>query len=486
MLQLDPPRSISRLQAVIGAILVGGFIVLAAVIIAVMPGAGAATSSPRLSVSPSSQRVSAGETLAIDVRVSNSLTTTVERAIIRLSYDRQQLVPINSHFSRNSDWVMNLTDSEVKIELRDIGAGKSRTGTIYFTVQPVQPGNTIVTPEASLSWRAGSRSGRSSDTGPDVLIFAPQAQEVAAAAYVSPGSGPIGGKFMATGNGLIAGERVSAWLNTPAGVRSLNDADLLANGQGNVSYSIDSSNLAPGGYGLVFYGHESTRTLVAPFAIGENVPPPPPVAPPAAPPPPPPPAAGGSASVAPPTGMVGGSYLATGNGFIAGERISAWLNTPSGVRSIDDSKLTANGQGVTTLLFNSGDMAPGNYKIVLYGQESARIVAAPFTISVSAPAPVAPAPPSQAPGITISPGTATTGTLFYVNAVGFEGNEAVSAWLNMPGETVQAIDVEIKANGQGSIVFAFNSTGLRAGNYGLVVYGRDSKRTLVVPFMIGR
>jgi len=91
--------------------------------------------------------------------------------------------------------------------------------------------------------------------------------------------------------------------------------------------------------------------------------------------------------------------------------------------------------------------------------------------------------PGAPPSTNIEPKAAAAGTQFRAYARGFQGGEPISIWLNTPGG-VQALDGSFSANSAGEVWPEFSSGGLAPGSYGLVIYGRSSGQTLVVPFAI--
>lgn len=185
-----------------------------------------------------------------------------------------------------------------------------------------------------------------------------------------------------------------------------------------------------------------------------------------------------------------GSYFhAYASGFAAGERVSIWLNTPSGVADVPH-ELYANDHGEVWPEFSSAGFGPGSYGLVIYGQESTQTLVVPFTLTGEPLPPEwnagggdTPQPPAPAPPVNIEPKAAPSGTFFKAYASGFHGGEGISIWLNTPAG-VQGIDAWFVANDAGEVWPEFSSDGLAPGSYQLVIYGRDSGITQVVPFAI--
>jgi hypothetical protein len=399
----------------LGGLLALGTIVLALVIFGLSRGATAASETePKVDVSADSLQISPGDTLSIKVRVTNPLTSTLSKIVVKLDYDSDQLTPIDSDFQRDNDWVSDLSDSRVTLTLMNIGAGKSRSGTILFRVNRPDPGNTSVEVHAKFNWYVNDSAGRlvmqgsGSDRGREPLIVAPDGvltdpNVIASApqAAIDPSSGGPGTQFRAYARGFQSGERISIWLNTPTGVAAV-PHDLTANENGEVWPEFSSAGLAPGSYGLVIYGQESTQTLVVPFTVSAAAAPMPASAPPpsaavqpfavppevalwaaavplagvpqaAAPPAVP-------ATIEPQAAAAGTQFRAYASGFQSGEPVSIWLNTPGGVQGLDGS-FQANSAGEVRPEFSSDGLAPGAYGLVIYGRNSGQTHVVPFTIT---------------------------------------------------------------------------------------------------------
>lgn len=155
-------------------------------------------------------------------------------------------------------------------------------------------------------------------------------------------------------------------------------------------------------------------------------------------------------------------------GFEPGEQVVTWLNTPAGVQPLALSG-TADGNGTVQLQFNSAGLAPGNYSVVVHGLDSDYNSVLSFTITASNVAAAT---------------TSVAGILIPVNMSGFKPDEQIVTWLNAPAG-VQPLALSGTADGNGNVQLQFNTAGLSAGYYGLVVHGRSSGVEHVLPFSVG-
>lgn len=380
-------NSRQRLRVLLGWALAAAAVVLAVIVFSASRGTSAATNSaPDVDLSADSHQLRPGDTFSIKVRITNPLTTTLDKIVVKLNYDSAQITPIDSDFNHDSDWVSSLSSSRITLTFKDIGANKSRSGKVFFRVNQPAPGNTSVDVHAKFNWyvndSAGTliKQGSGSTDGSSPLIVAPDGVltnrdviDSAPRTAIDPLAGVTGTRFRAYASGFAGGERISIWLNTPSGVADI-PHDLIANDRGEIWPEFASDNLAPGSYGLVIYGQDSTQTLVVPFTVsaaggGGGAP--------ANPQPPAP--APQLANIEPKAAAAGTQFHAYGSGFAGGEDVSIWLNTPSGVSGIDRS-FSTNGAGEVWPEFSSDGLAPGSYGLVIYGRDSGRTLVVPFTI----------------------------------------------------------------------------------------------------------
>jgi hypothetical protein len=269
-----------RLRLILGALLALGALALSLMIFSLSHSASAADTEPDVDVSAETLQLAPGDTLGIKFHISNPFTSTLAYVVLKFDYDSSQLTPIGSEFQNDNDWVSDLSSERVTLTFQNIDAGKSRSGTVLFRVNQPDPGNTSVAVHAKFNWQTKNsdglllKDGSGSDSGPDALIVAPDGVltnpdviDSAPQAAIEPASGGAGTVFHAHASGFMAGERISIWLNTPSGVAAV-PHDLLASDSGEVWPAFNGDGLAPGQYGLVISGQQSTQTLVVPFAVG--------------------------------------------------------------------------------------------------------------------------------------------------------------------------------------------------------------------------
>lgn len=236
------------------------------------------------------------------------------------------------------------------------------------------------------------------------LIGATQAQSLGAGS-ATPGIGLAGTNFAIVATGFMGstqdadednsrGERASYWVNTPGGgiisVETLAEADsegrttrpliTTANTDGRVAFSwLAPKDLVAGDYSIVIHGLSSQYEAQIFFAIAPQ----------------------GSqtviqTTVVPPAAPVGTTFQFVATGYVE-ERVSYWINTPSGAvisteprdqEDDEDAATTrplqdqADEDGKATVAWTApAGLVPGAYSMVIHGLTSQHEVQIFFTIS---------------------------------------------------------------------------------------------------------
>ncbi|MBC8075599.1 MAG: hypothetical protein H7Y32_05940, partial [Chloroflexales bacterium] len=87
----------------------------------------------------------------------------------------------------------------------------------------------------------------------------------------------------------------------------------------------------------------------------------------------------------------------------------------------------------------------------------------------------------------VYPSPARPGTVLGFIAQGFDPNETVSLWLNLPGGAVRGLPYQAIAAGDGGVLIGFRTLDSDPdGFYSLVAYGTKTQRQIVAPFQLRR
>jgi hypothetical protein len=159
------------------------------------------------------------------------------------------------------------------------------------------------------------------------------------------------------------------------------DASAGAGADGALQFTLDTTGLPNGSYGLVVYDRTDNTEQVVPFTIKPNAP------------------SSGLALQAAPAGPIGAGTMLTitGTGYGANEPVSFWINLPAGavpataslgqgdttvtgsVAGLDKLGSTDAGGGLSYTLDTTG-LPAGNYSLVGEGDNSRLVEVVNFTI----------------------------------------------------------------------------------------------------------
>lgn len=314
------------------------------------------------------------------------------------------------------------------------------------------------------------------------LAAAPAAQAATAPGSVTPDTGTQGTRFVFLANGFAANERVGSWANTPDGRAIAYTTGALPNtlSDGSISWSwVAPVDIQPGTWQFVVQGISSGTVRVFTFGINPASS----VAPSAA------------YNIQPASGRPGQIFGFYATGFTEGEAVNATVRMPDG--SPFDATLTYDqaaraGGRVDGRWFSPADTTHyGTWQIVLRGAKSGVTVTIPATIAAPA------APPTPAPSV--SPAVGRPGMTFLFKMSGFQPNELLSAWANVPNGTVLPIDSSVfqpairdvpkdwqwRAGDDGSVSFSWAvPADAVPGTWSLVVQGRTSGAAQVAAFQV--
>jgi hypothetical protein len=214
-------------------------------------------------------RVVPGMTLEYEIRAKNYGLGGANADRVTLPYTKSQMIVETARFSKQGDWVSELTDGHVTATFNDVAPGELRKATIVFRVNRNLPNGAVISTRATTSW-SDDRDGSSwrSNWAP---ILAGQTNDSAPWVWlaVEPLGGYSGANHRFFSDRFIPGEGVVSWLNTPNGVRAL-DLRGIADEFGRVTLDFQSSGLTPGAHSLVVYGARSNLIAIATFYVWQR------------------------------------------------------------------------------------------------------------------------------------------------------------------------------------------------------------------------
>lgn len=301
------------------------------------------------------------------------------------------------------------------------------------------------------------------------LAVAPRA---AAETLVRPEQGDPGSRFTFLADGFQARERVSFWLNSPAGGVLATEVEgqspVSADGQTSWSW-VAPSGIQPGRWQMVAFGNSSQVTRVLNFTIrGQTAPDNEP-----------------QTNVFPSVidqGQIARFFV---DGYNPGETVEMFFLDPngqrrsSGVLRVENYTASAGGR-VDGSWQPLADTQLGIWQLVATGQRSGVVRTVKITVGT-------PNPPTAR--TTVSPEVGRRGMTFLFTASGFRIGEEVSVWLNAPDGRVLEAEVDDLGRVRGDAVARWSwraPADAALGGWQMVAQGRDSGFQAVISFRIAQ
>jgi hypothetical protein len=225
-----------------------------------------------------------GSAFTYQIAVTNAGPGFAEHTRVDLPLDANVVVDDFTGGSA-SIFVETLNPDMISIQFGELGPGSTTTVSVSAHVSADAPAALTLSGHAVVNWDDANpnRSRASNDVtsqggnGAAPVLTVPL--QIAADGPVDAGTA-----LAVTGTTYAAGERVSLWINTPAGItlpaESLGQTDSLLSGtvvgldalgladdQGTFAYTLDTTGLPSGTYSLVAHGWTSGLEAVAGFTI---------------------------------------------------------------------------------------------------------------------------------------------------------------------------------------------------------------------------
>lgn len=210
--------------------------------------------------------VQRGGILRHDIRVRNYGAGPAGQVEIMIPYDGAKIVPVNSAFEEEGDFVSELEDNHVTVVFGPLAAGEERSGAIFWSVDETLPDETVISIRGYTTWTDAQGTGSQATNWAPVLVGALNESSPYVFVAVTPEAAPQGTILNIYSDRFLPEEPIVAWLNTPDGVRAI-EADYTSDSYGRIALALPSAELAPAGYEIVLYGTRSKLTGVQGFTI---------------------------------------------------------------------------------------------------------------------------------------------------------------------------------------------------------------------------
>jgi Large extracellular alpha-helical protein len=216
---------------------------------------------------------------------------------------------------------------------------------------------------------------------------------------VSPERGLPGTTFTFFANGFQPREEVSYWATDPNGDVLVNNTKVRANKEGRIDWSWDAPNYPIyGTWTMTAFSRETRAYRKISFEIVQS--------PEAA-------AADALATVEPPAGPAGTTFLFRMGGFDPNGRLTYWVTAPDGSTSSSGKQFPSNEQGIAEFEWKSPENAlEGTWTMVFFSFETTLTRRVNFVIGEGEPA------PAPQVSLTVDPPSAPRGTTLTFVATG--------------------------------------------------------------------
>lgn len=211
-------------------------------------------------------RVKPGDKLEYEIRAKNYGKGDANVNRVTLPFNKDQLTVVTARFTKNGDWISELTNDHITVNFNAVAPGEVRKATIVFQVKGNLPDNAVISMRATTNWSDERNGGSGPSNWAPILVGKTNDTAQWTWLTVEPLGGYAGTNHRFFSDRFIPGEGVVTWLNTPTGAKAL-DLKGVADASGRVTMDFRSTNLNPGTYSLVFFGSRSNLTAIATFYV---------------------------------------------------------------------------------------------------------------------------------------------------------------------------------------------------------------------------
>lgn len=210
----------------------------------------------------------AGSIVTTEIVVGNIGKGIAKDVSVTVPFDPSEVRILDASFSSPQAWVSSLDASSLTINTGSLSANEVVTGTLRMQVIETLTPGTSLAEQLSFTWRDSDRGGSGKSNLTILAVTGAVDDRPTYTMSVEPAAAGAGGNFSFSSNLFAPKEPVGVWFNQPDGTVNATVATLRAEEDGTLTVDFTSdTNLAPGTYSMVFYGHWTQFTVVAPFTI---------------------------------------------------------------------------------------------------------------------------------------------------------------------------------------------------------------------------
>lgn len=209
----------------------------------------------------------AGSVVSYDLIVGNLGDGQASDVSVKLTFDPTQIQVIDTTMHLPTTWLSARGTDWVTVNTGVIPPQTtSLVATLRFTVQKGVRVGTSLVKRATFAWNDHGGGGYGTSNLPIVSVAAKRDQRALYAMQAEPSVGTAGTTFAFSSGLLAPKEPVGIWYNDPSGT-PVAHATYYADEEGVLKVNFITTGLRPGTYTMVFYGHVSGFTILAPFTI---------------------------------------------------------------------------------------------------------------------------------------------------------------------------------------------------------------------------
>lgn len=209
-----------------------------------------------------------GSVVVIDLVVGNIGKGSANDVTIVMPFDPTAVRVLDATFSSPSAWVSNVGPTSLTIRTGRIGADGSISGTVRMQVLDSAALGVSLASQLRYTWSDRQQGGTGTSNTTILRVAEAIDQRETFALFVDPTEAGAGNRFIFATNIFAPNEPVGVWYNLPDGQGVRAGGTFRTEANGTISVVFDTpANLPPGTYSMIFYGHWTEFTAVAPFII---------------------------------------------------------------------------------------------------------------------------------------------------------------------------------------------------------------------------
>lgn len=209
-----------------------------------------------------------GSIVTTEIVVGNTGKGIAKDVSVTVPFDPAEVRILDANFSSTKSWVSSLDASSLTINTGSLGANEVVTGTLRMQVIETLTPGTSLAEQMSFTWKDYDRGGSGKSNVTLLAVTGAVDNRPTYTMSAEPAAAGAGSDFSFGSNLFAPKEPVGVWFNQPDGTIGESVATFRAESDGTLLVTfVSDTDLAPGTYSMVFYGHWTQFTVVAPFTI---------------------------------------------------------------------------------------------------------------------------------------------------------------------------------------------------------------------------